>query len=153
VSIYINRLEDLPDFCALNREWILKYFTLEASDLELFENPAQIIADGGYVVTLHLHDQVVGCCALLRHANDRYELAKMAVAPSFQGRGLANSLILAVIELARSIGARAIELQTNSILEPALALYRKHGFVVVDSPEPSKYSRTNVFMVLDLNEA
>jgi ribosomal protein S18 acetylase RimI-like enzyme len=49
------------------------------------------------------------------------------------------------IEKARQCGAEKIILQSNTILEPAINLYRKLGFEEVDT-FPSEYKRSNIHM-------
>ena len=93
--------------------------------------------------------QLVGTCALIPEGHGVFELAKMAVAPSAQGLGIGWALGQAALAKARQLGARRVELLSNSRLLPALALYRKLGFQ--DLPVPSSpYQRTDVKMGLDL---
>jgi GNAT superfamily N-acetyltransferase len=73
----------------------------------------------------------------------------MAVDPQARGKGVGVALGVAVIEKARSLGASELYLESNTILEPAINLYRKLGFVEFVG-EPSPYERCNIQMVLDL---
>ena len=92
----------------------------------------------------------VGTCALMKCPYGAYELAKMAVAPAAQGRGVGRALGEAAITRARALGAPRVELLSNTILEPALALYRSLGFVEVPLPK-TDYRRANIKMVLELS--
>ncbi len=52
------------EFARLNRAWIERYFTLEAADLELLDNPCEkIILPGGQIFFAHIHGITVGTCA------------------------------------------------------------------------------------------
>jgi ribosomal protein S18 acetylase RimI-like enzyme len=79
-----------------------------------------------------------------------YELAKMAVDPRFRGRGIGHQLGAAIIERARRLGAKTIFLESNTILAPAISLYRKLGFVETER-QPTPYARGNIHMVLKLD--
>jgi GNAT superfamily N-acetyltransferase len=76
-------------------------------------------------------------------------MAKMAVTPAAQGHGIGALLGRAAVERARDLGARWIELLSNTALAPALHLYRKLGFV--EAPlGTTDYRRADIRMVLKL---
>jgi GNAT superfamily N-acetyltransferase len=81
-----------------------------------------------------------------------FELAKMAVRPSHQGRGLGERLGRAAIQHARERGAATIFLETNDMLQNAIRLYARLGFVHAPRPHPSPYVRSNVYMELRLSK-
>lgn len=137
-------------FRHLNLDWIRKYFVVEDRDARDLGDPdTHIIAPGGYIFMAELSGEVVGTCALMREGDGVYELAKMTVAESARGLGVGRALGEAAIAHARSIGARRVELLTNSSLVPAITLYHALGFI--DDPVgETEYVRANVHMVLDL---
>jgi GNAT superfamily N-acetyltransferase len=138
-------------FKTLNEAWITALFALEPKDRVVLGDPeGQIIAKGGRVLFALEAGEAVGCCALLALADGGFELAKMAVADAWKGRGLGRALLAAAIERARAAGAPRLYLETNSSLAPALALYRSFGFVDVVPAEPSPYARADVCMELSL---
>lgn len=98
-----------------------------------------------------LDGEPVGTCALLKMNNPEfdYELGKMAVSPAVQGRNIGWLLGNAVIERAKSLGAKCLYLESNTILKPAISLYHKLGFVKVVGPA-SPYERSNIQMALRL---
>jgi ribosomal protein S18 acetylase RimI-like enzyme len=59
----------------------------------------------------------------------------MSVARDWRGRGVGSALLAAGIEWARERGFRAVRLEVFPHNEPALALYRKFGFVEVERLE------------------
>ena len=75
------------------------------------------------------------------------ELTKMAVAPEFQGMGIANHLMTACIEYAEGNGTKVIFLESHRTLQPALALYRKHGFVETPIDPNSEYARADLSLI------
>ena len=78
-----------------------------------------------------------------------YELAKMAVSPQAQGRGIGRSLCLAAIEYARQVGAKVVWLESNRILTPALTMYANVGFREVPRV-PTPYDRADIRMEMRL---
>jgi putative acetyltransferase len=138
-------------FRALNLEWIERWFVVEDADRAVLDDPEHgILAEGGHILMAELDGESVGCCALLRVTDAMFELAKMAVSPRVQGKGIGVQLGRAAIERARQVGAQRVELVTNSSLATALHVYRKLGFVDVPVG-PSDYARADVRMVLELN--
>lgn len=140
-------------FCALNKEWITKYFEVEDADLHALEHPQEYIIDkGGYIFVGCYQGEPVGVCALLKTDNPEYdyELAKLAVSPKAQGLGMGVMLCEAVVEKARQLGARNIFLESNTRLHPAIHIYRKVGFHELPK-RPSAYKRANIWMELCFN--
>lgn len=158
-STQLDRAQIVPyspelksDFARLNKVWIEKYFKLEPADLRILENPdIEIIATGGAVLFARLDGKTVGTLAVMNLGNDEYELAKMCVDEDYHGRGIGFDLIQACVAEAKKKGAKAITLETNSVLSPAIALYKKCGFVEVKSlSHDTEYERADYFMRLDL---
>jgi putative acetyltransferase len=143
-----------PHFARLNREWIERFFVLEPADLVVLTNPQAAILDpGGMIYFALLGDEVVGTCAVMPHGPGTLELAKMAVSPAAQGRGVGRLLGEACIDFARTTDAHTLMLLSNSTLAPALHLYEKLGFRHAPMPAGSEYARANVHMVLPLASA
>jgi GNAT superfamily N-acetyltransferase len=147
------RSDDFSAFRLLNEEWITKFFSLEAKDREVLNDPAGTILDkGGRIFMARLGDDEVGCVALIPMGDCVYELSKMAVSPRVQGMGLGRKLLEHCIAEARALGARSLFLGSNSKLENAVHLYEVMGFrhVPQDELPAMGYSRANVFMDLKL---
>lgn len=144
------RVEHAVAFRDLNLAWIEKHFAIEERDARDLGDPAtHILAPGGYIFMAELSGATVGTVALMREDDGVFELAKMTVADSTRGLGVGRALGEAAIAHARAIGARKIELLTNSTLVPAIALYHSLGFVDVPLV-PTEYARADVHMVLAL---
>jgi putative acetyltransferase len=144
---------DEDAFRRLNQDWIERYFRMEEKDHETLADPRGRILDaGGAILIAEADGEAVGCCALIpmQQGAPELELAKMAVAPEYQGRGLGQGLIGAAVEAARDRGARRVILETNSKLGPALRLYERMGFVRIAPLHESEYSRSDVWMELKI---
>ena len=146
--------EDAAAFRDLNLAWVEKYFTVEPEDRAQLEDPQTHILDkGGAILIAELEGEAVGTVGLVPgHGPGVLELIKMSARSDIQGRGIGRALMEAAIAKSRDIGARKIWLETNTILDAALALYRKSGFreLTGDELTPTPYDRCNCQMVLDL---
>lgn len=143
-----------PIFKSLNEEWISTYFELEETDHKALDNPEEyIIQKGGKILVALYHGEPVGVCALIKmeDAQYDYEMAKMAVSPTAQGKNIGWLLGQAIISSAKEMGASKIYLESNTILKAAINLYHKLGFQkIVGHPTP--YKRCNIQMELVLNK-
>ena len=102
------------EFAALNYEWIEKYFAVEEHDREILDNPVKnVIEPGGQIFMAVVSGVAVGTVALIPAAEGILELTKMAVAPEFQGMGIANRLMERCIEYARGTGTRRVFLESH----------------------------------------
>lgn len=141
-------------FRDLNLEWITKFFKIEQADRDALDNPKGYILDrGGHIFVALMNDEPVGVCALIKRKDKRYpyELAKMAVSPRAQGKGAGLLLGEAIIKKARALKAKNLYLESNTVLTPAIRLYKKLGFVKVDGLG-TPYERCNIHMELDLKK-
>lgn len=139
-------------FKTLNEEWINTHFELEAKDYITLNDPEKyILQKGGYIFVALLGDQAVGeavgVCALLKHDDHKYELAKLAVNPNLRGQKIGELLVRRVIEQAKTAGAAAIFLEGNTRLAASINLYKKFGFVEVKG-YPISYKRVDIIMEL-----
>lgn len=139
-------------FRDLNEEWITTYFKMEEADYKALDHPNEYILDkGGYILVALDGETPVGVCALIKMADPvyEYELAKMAVSPKAQGKSVGYKLGSAIVEKARSLGAKNLYLESNTILKPAIGLYQKLGFKKV-AGRATPYERCNIQMELIL---
>lgn len=149
VEIVDFRDEFAADFARLNYEWIEKYFAVETHDREILDDPKTFVIDpGGQIFMAILSGLAAGTVALIRAGEGTLELTKMAVAPEFQGMGIGDRLMEACIEFAKGSGVHTVWLESHTKLNPALNLYRKHGFVETPGDPNSLYSRADIRMQL-----
>lgn len=146
-------MEDKLAFRTLNEEWITRYFTMEAKDREILENPESAILDrGGHIFMVHADAKAVGCVALIPMGNGVYELSKMAISPELRGLGLGRQLLEHAIAQARVLGVISLFLGSSTKLRNAVHLYESVGFCHVPPEKlpPNPYTRADVFMELVL---
>ncbi len=146
------------DACAfhdLNLAWIASFFQPEPKDeTTLLDPEGTILTVGGEIFVAEENSVVVGCIALLPMSGHAYEVAKMAVLPEMQGRGVGRRLLAEAIAWARARGAKRLYLESNHILTPALHLYESVGFrhLPPEKIVASPYARADVFMEMLLEE-
>ncbi len=140
-------------FKALNEQWISTYFEIEDADSRALDSPKSYILDrGGKIFVALYNGEPVGVCALIKMDDPdyQYEMAKMAVSPTVQGKSIGWLLGQSTVNAAKELGASKLYLESNTLLKPAINLYHKLGFKkVVGRSTP--YARCNIQMELVLN--
>ena len=137
-------------FKRLNEAWISRYFRMEEPDTRVLDAPQEEILDkGGHILVAVRAGEPIGVCALLRVDDVTFELAKMAVAEHARGLGAGYLLGEAAKAKAREVGASRLILESNTILTPAITLYRKLGFTEFTGAA-SEYDRCNIHMEVRL---
>ena len=147
---YENKYQEA--YFQLNKQWIEKYWTLEPHDIEQMTNPRkQILEQCGHIFVALFENKPVGVVALckLHDSPYDYELAKLAVDPKIQRKGIGRKLCEYAVDWASKSGAKALFLESNTKLRPAIALYRKLGFKELPEYHPA-YARGDIQMELKL---
>src|SRR5262249_55936601 len=130
-----------------NSGWLERFGLLEPADAKHLHAPREsIIATGGQILFAVEQGVVVGTCALLRLSPTVVELAKLAVAPAAQRRGIGRRLTVAALEHARARGAEKVGLVSNSKLTSAIRLYESLGFEHAPAPTDTCYASADVYM-------
>jgi GNAT superfamily N-acetyltransferase len=138
-------------FRDLNLSWLEKHFYVEPKDTELLENcKSNIIDKGGYIFFAEKDDEIIGCYSLIRLKESTYELGKMAVDQAYQGQKIGQKLMMHGITFAKSRNWKDLILYSNTILEPAIYIYKKFGFMEVPLEKNTPYARSNIKMQLVL---
>jgi len=137
-----------PQFAALNKAWLVKYFSIEPLDQLMLDDPRKyFIESGGHIFFAKMDNEIAGTFALLKNGEEEFELAKMAVAENFLGLKIGNRMMEYGIWKAKQLNAKKIILYSNTKLKPALHLYRKYGFTEVPIGH-SDYVRSDIKMEL-----
>ena len=88
--------------------------------------------------------EVVGTAAVRTLEPDIGELKRMWLRPACQGGGLGRRLLDACLDEARSLGCRALRLDTMAKLAAAVHLYRAYGFAEI--PRYNDNPRADIWM-------
>jgi putative acetyltransferase len=95
------------------------------------------------VWSAHIGDRVAAIGALKRIDQNSGEIKAMRTHPDYLRQGMAAALLETIIAHAQGLGLSTLSLETGRgpAFEPALALYRKRGFV--NGPAFADYSLTD----------
>ena len=86
-----------------------------------------------------LHGERVGAIFCVRKDDRTAKLRLLHVEPSTRGAGVGTVLVDECVEYARSVGYRAIELWTVSLLAPARRIYQRAGFQLVEEDTAPRF--------------
>ena len=86
----------------------------------------------GLVLIVRDEGAPVGCGAVKLLDDGIGEIKRMWVSPAVRGQGLGGRLLEALESAAAAAGKAVTRLETNGQLGPALAMYRKRGYVQVE---------------------
>ena len=142
-------------FFDLAGNWLLGLLNghLEEEDKFTLTHPAEAyLMHGGFVFYAEYKGEIVGCVALKRLDEERFEFAKLVVREDARRMGVATKLVERCISRCRENGASELWLQTTNALIPAHKLYYKMGFD--DRPAPDSMTvlkRTEKIMWMPLD--
>lgn len=70
----------------------------------------------------------------------------MAVEPNLRGNGHGRALIQHALKHAQADGASSVYLLSNTVLVPAITLYKSFGFTTISEGQHPVYARCNIVM-------
>lgn len=152
VEIITFKKDYSKDFYDLNIDWLKTYFYVEPIDEEVLSNPEKyIIKKGGHIFFVKINNKVVGTVALMPMANkDSYELTKMAILPSYRGRKIGQQLMQYCIDFANKYSFNSLIIYSSRILENAIYIYKKYGFIEIPVEPECHYDRCDIKLELKL---
>jgi N-acetylglutamate synthase-like GNAT family acetyltransferase len=138
------------DFYNLNIEWLKTFFYVEEFDEEVLSKPQDyIINKGGYIFFAKLKDTIVGTVALMPTQDKTvFELTKMAVSPKHRGLKIGQLLMQYSIDFSNQNHFKTLILYSNTLLENAIYIYKKYGFIEIPVEKNCPYKRCNIKMEL-----
>jgi ribosomal-protein-alanine N-acetyltransferase len=108
---------------------------IATADIEAFEPPWQIspaltrlaIAQADCLTVVEVQGQIAGY-QLTTASQDGAHLARLAVRPTWRGRGLGRALVADLVRRYAERGARRLTVNTQASNQASLAVYRRLGF-------------------------
>lgn len=104
----------------------------DLSDLENF-----YFNKNGWFAVIEKDEEIIGSYGIFRMNEKTCELRKMYLLQDYQGQGFGKLMMNSALSKAKKLGYSEIVLESNRLLDKALVLYKKYGFV---SYKPSHLS-------------
>ena len=124
-------------------------FDLDSKDADLKEIEGSYIRAGGvFELIENAQGKLLGTYGLFPLNDNTCELRKMYFLAEIRGLGLGKRVLERAVEHARRLGFRAIVLETISVLQRAIHLYTRFGFVPTTMEHPS--ARVDQKFILEL---
>lgn len=109
--------------------WLGLNLCFQNFDKELAELPGEYVPPSGRLFLAIENDQIAGCVAVRKIADDTCEMKRLYVRPAFRGLGLGGKLVDTVIDAGRAIAYQRMRLDTlPGKMDQAIAMYRSLGF-------------------------
>jgi putative acetyltransferase len=93
--------------------------------------------------------ELLGTIGLFPMDAETVELRKMYFAPHFRGKGHGQKMVARAISNARKMGFKKIYLETASVLEVAVHIYKKFGFKPFGDKHTPRCDQGYVLMLAD----
>jgi putative acetyltransferase len=108
------------------------------TDADLKDLEINYLNNGGsFDVLLNYSGQIVGTVGILRLKEQECELRKMYLDSAERGKGNGKLLLEHGLNRAKELGFNRVVLETATVLNEAINLYRKYGFKKFDMENPS----------------
>ena len=122
----------------------------DGTDSDLKDVEASYIKSGGVFEVIESPDGLIlGTGGLFPVEADACEVRKMYLSKSARGKGLGKKLLQRLLQKAKELGFKRVELETASVLKEAIGLYESFGFKKVS--KDNLVSRCDQAFVLDLD--
>lgn len=119
--------------------WLGIDLSFQDFDGELKGLETMYSAPNGGIILCKEDDQFIACVAVRRIDDTTAELKRMYVQPAHQHKGIGSGLLNEAETLAQNLGYQYIRLDTLDTMQPAIKLYKKHGFYEI----PAYYYNPN----------
>jgi putative acetyltransferase len=100
----------------------------EETDKDLSDLNKFYFNNNGWFSVIDYGGEIIGSYGIYRVHDKVCELRKMYLLPEHHGKGLGRLMMEDAIQQAKALGYTEIVLETNTLLDKAIHLYRKFGF-------------------------
>ena len=125
--------EDLNVVILLFKEYALELnadLCFQCFDDELTDPLKKYGVPNGALFLAYYNYEAVACIALQPLSDGSCEMKRLYVKPAFRKYKIGNALVQQLLSTAKILGYTKIKLDTLERLQPAINLYKKHGFVI-----------------------
>ena len=109
---------------AVQQEYVVRYGGPDTAPVD----PAEFAPPAGRFLVGYVGAEAVASCGLRRVGTDVVEIKRMYVAPEWRGRGLSRQMLARLEQIAASLGADRIVLETGLQQPEAMRLYETSGY-------------------------
>jgi putative acetyltransferase len=99
------------------------------TDKDLSDLNANYFNKNGWFAVIEKENEIIGSYGIFKIDIKTCELRKMYLLNNYQGQGLGRLMMEDALKKARELGYSEIVLETNKLLDKAINLYGKYGFV------------------------
>ena len=149
----IEKIKELfkgyTDMLVKEDEDFAKYLKLQDYDSELENLDIKYGLPKGRLYLATVEGEVAGCIALKYVDEKTCELKRLYVKPEFRGNKIAEALVDQIIDDAKKIGYKKIQLDTLPFLKSAIHLYERYGFYEI-LPYNNSPMKKSLYYRLDL---
>ncbi len=151
--VHASSQRDFDQVAVLFREYAEWLAIAESSckiKKTISEFPGHYGPPDGCLLLARQDGRPAGCVALRRFDDDKCEMKRLHVRPTYRGRGIGKALATEIIDEARRLGYRKMRLDSIADrMAEAVSLYRSLGFHEIPSYGDHPEGCT-LFMELDL---
>ncbi len=101
----------------------------QETDKDLSDIKNYYFDKNGWFAVLENENEIIGSYGIIQINGETCELRKMYLLTRFQGKGLGKLMLEDALKKAGELGYSKMILETNILLDKAIALYSKYGFV------------------------
>lgn len=83
------------------------------------------------VIVAYFNEMPIASGAFKMHNKTAIEVKRMYVKHEFRGKGIATGILNELETWAKELGYKAAILETSNVMNEALTLYKKNGYIVV----------------------
>jgi ribosomal protein S18 acetylase RimI-like enzyme len=138
--------KDLDHFLQLTREYLAELgedLSFQSVQGELEDPLLKYGPPKGLILLAYVDNEVAGCIALQailphyhlspqKNRKEYCEMKRMYVRPAFRKTGIGNVLVEDLCKEAKQLGYAFMWLDTLSRMQPAINLYKRHGFNIIE---------------------
>lgn len=108
---------------SLNFELCFQNFEKEISDI-----PSQYSEPSGAIILCYDEDKPIGCVGLRKFGEGICEMKRLYLRKGARGKGTGRILAERIIEKAKELGYKKMQLDTIETMKEAISLYKSIGF-------------------------
>lgn len=144
-----NEIETARQLFIEYQEFLGEDLCFQGFEQELASLPGKYADPTGAMLLAKLNEKVIGCVAVRPLKDSSCEMKRLFVRTEAQGHSAGRKLAEAIIEKARLLGYKKMQLDTLERLVPALKLYKSLGFRKIN-PYYANPLEQVVYLELDL---